>query len=238
MSCGRATEPRPARCASPTSRPGAHRPPFRGIVASNGLAYFNADDDINGTRLWRSDGTAAGTIPLVGGAAPASDLVDVDGTLFFGLYDGIGTKLHKTDGTVAGTVMVSTAVGIFGTIVNVNGTAFFPGYNSTFGVELWRSNGTAASTIPVADIYFNGDSDVGNLANVNGTLYFTATDGVHGVELWRSDGTTAGTALVSDINPGSASSFPRHIVNQGGVAVFRADNGVHGTELWKTRQRR
>jgi ELWxxDGT repeat protein len=129
-----------------------------------------------------------------------------------------------------------------------NGTLFFVGWDYWHGSELWKSDGTTAGTVMVADINpGRGGSNPGNLTNVNGTLFFTANDGTHGVELWKSDGTAAGTVMVQDIYPGSSwhvnggysyygpnSSSPSNLTNVNGELFFVADDGVHGRELWKS----
>ena len=88
-------------------------------------------------------------------------------------------------------------------LANVNGALYFQADDGADGVELWKSDGTAAGTVMVTDINPGADGSYpSELANVNGTLYFNADDGADGVELWKSDGTAAGTVMVKDIDPG------------------------------------
>jgi ELWxxDGT repeat protein len=135
--------------------------------------YFTADDRKYGRELWKSDGTAAGTVMVkdirsgdVNYHFMSSNpkfLTNVNGTLYFTADDGTnGRELWKSNGTAAGTVMVKD--------------------------------------IRSGDVnYHFMSSDPANLTNVNGTLYFTADDGTNGTELWKSNGTVAGTTLVKDI---------------------------------------
>ena len=103
------------------------------------------------------------------------------------------------------------------------------------GVELWRTEGSDATTQLVKDIYPGTDtSGMGFFAHVGDTLFFTAEDGVNGNELWMSDGTEAGTVMVADIYPGATGGTPYNLFNAGGRLFFRADDGVNGYELWAT----
>jgi ELWxxDGT repeat protein len=223
----------------------------------NGTVFFGADDGANGTELWKSDGTAAGTTmaPLAGikpgaGTSDPDWLTNVNGTLFFTAFDAsYGNELWKSDGTNAGTTMVPSPPGINplgnsdpNEITNVNGTAFFGANDGTNGFELWKSNGTPAGTSAVVPggIYPGTVSaDPGSLTAVNGTLFFAADDGTNGIELWKSDGTAAGTKMVGDaipgggINPGTGASNPHGLANVNGTLFFTADDGTHGYELWK-----
>ena len=74
--------------------------------------YFRADDGTNGEELWKSDGTASGTVMVKdinsgsSGSYP-SGLTAVGNTLYFTADDGTnGEELWKSDGTASGTVMV------------------------------------------------------------------------------------------------------------------------------------
>src|SRR5262249_61137988 len=101
-------------------------------------------------------------------------------------------------------------------IHTVNAPVFLQAPTTETVTELLKSDGTAAGTTLVKDIWPGSSSafivsggSVLNafLTNVNGTLFFLANDGVSGRELWKSDGTAAGTVLAKDINPGAASGL-------------------------------
>ncbi len=142
----------------------------------------------------------------------------VGSTLFFAANDGIhGMELWKSDGTAEGTVMVKDiwpgassafpwdtgAMTWFSqTFVNVDGTVFFIARDGVHNFEVWKSDGTAAGTKMVKDIYDGWMETPDNLTSVGDTLFFTHSNGEDGVEIWKSDGTAAGTVMVKDINPG------------------------------------
>ncbi len=110
---------------------------------------------------------------------------------------------------------------------------FFAASDALHGVELWRSDGTAAGTYLVADIWpgMPGSSPA-DLVAMYGEVFFSANDGAHGPELWASDGTAGGTYMVSDIAPGPNGSNPEYLTAVNGLLFFAANDGVSGTELW------
>src|SRR5206468_4431074 len=116
-----------------------------------------SDVNDNG-ELWKSDGTTVGTVLVRAIRDPytrgLSQVVNVDGTLFFSAYDGIGYGLWKTDGTPAGTVLVKDInPRDHFNLVNVNGTLFFSAHDSVNGDALWKSYGTEAGTVLIKAIY-------------------------------------------------------------------------------------
>src|SRR5205085_9104000 len=157
-------------------------------VDVTGTLFFTATDPSNGRELWKSDGTAAGTV-LVKDIKPGPGdpneqlLTNVNGTPSFAADDGVGGTglygLWKSDGTAAGTVLLKPfRGGNFYGFTNVNGTLFYAFNDGTDGWELWKSDGTAAGTTMVKDINpGSGSSSPYSLTNWNGTLYFTAYDG-------------------------------------------------------------
>jgi ELWxxDGT repeat protein len=67
----------------------------------------------------------------------------------------------------------------------VKGTLFFAANDGNHGMELWKSDGSAAGTVLVKDVNPGSlDSDPGSLTVAGGHLFFPADDGVHGFELW------------------------------------------------------
>ena len=228
------------------------------LVVSGSFLFFNANDGINGSELWKSDGTTSGT-NMVKDIYPGSstnessptNLCDLNGTIFFSAYNPTtGYELWKSDGTTIGTVLVKdinpgTASSSPIALTNVNGTLYFYADNGVNGNELWKSDGTSLGTVLVKDIKSGSGSSnpvtygPAYLVNGNGILHFYADNGVNGYELWASDGTSAGTILVKDINAGSTGSM---FTGTGGPLLsfidntlyFRASNGINGTELWKS----
>jgi ELWxxDGT repeat protein len=214
--------------------------------------YFTAGDS-HGYELWRTNGTSAGTaffkdINPGPNSAAFIELLNVNGTLYFGASDGSETGKHgyelwKSNGTTAGTVLVkdiNPGTGGSGLtwFTNVNGTLFFAAQDASHGLELWKSNGTSAGTVLVKDINSNivydqsQPSDPTGLVNVNGTLFFAAHSDETNIELYKSNGTSAGTVMVRDIRPGTQGSYPEQLINYNGKLFFQAYEPTHGHELW------
>ncbi len=117
---------------------------------------------------------------------------------------------------------------------NVSGELFFAASDGTHGTELWKTDGTAAGTAMVDDIYPGvNPSGPSDLVNVNGTLFFAAKGPSLRIALWKSDGTAAGTVLVADTDLNS-SSFPANLTNVNGTLFFSANDSNNVTQLWKS----
>lgn len=120
---------------------------------------------------------------------------------------------------------------------DVNGMLYFAAHDNGFGFdqEIWESDGTAAGTAKLKDIWPGSRGSFPSwFTNLGGSVLFSADDGVHGRELWQTDGTPAGTKLFKDINPGFSTSDPSNLININGTLFFTANDGVHGVELWKS----
>jgi ELWxxDGT repeat protein len=221
--------------------------------------------------LWRSDGTQAGTYRLkvinAGQGDAFSGLhASTGGVVYFGANDGVhGEELWRTDGTDVGTYVVKdinpTGSSRPGSnrprprspwpgshedpysVIVLNGILYFSATDGTSGLELWRTDGTAAGTLRVKNINTtpreedpsrDRPSNIQSLTRFEGKLFFSADDGLSGAELWQSDGTEAGTRRVKDVMRGESSSLPASLTVFRRWIFFRAATTRKGVELWRT----
>lgn len=208
----------------------------RGLTDVEGTLFFTASDPTRGRGLWRSDGTAPGTVVLEAvGDGFLEELVAVDGTLFFRTAHPTspGHQLWRSDGTEAGTLMLkdfddSDDGGVGGRVhnlVGMDGTLFFTVtyYAGVFN-GLWKSDGTPAGTELVKSLpeYEPGPM---SLTDVDGTLFFFVEHDIftYDCQLWTSDGTASGTGLVS-----AGCGCGSDLTAVAGIAYFACG------ELWKS----
>lgn len=225
------------------------------LVNVNGTLYFigNWPSLPLSHTLWKSDGTAAGTVMVSTNTSrfpygiQPSHLAAFNNEIYFAARNDSegGEGLWKSDGTDAGTVMVkdmnpSSTEGGVQFLANINNTLYFAGNPDGINSELWKSDGTGAGTVLVKDIDAgsNGSQPFGFESHV-GLVYFTANTGIYGREIWRTDGTSPGTMMVADFYEDASSSvglnpYFRQMVSLNGDLYFIGilDNGL-GQELYK-----
>ncbi len=188
----------------------------RNMTDVNGTLFFTATSTTNGSNLWKSDGTEAGTVLVSSLPYSFSNMTSVNDRLFFTAYDGLhGAELWTSDGTEAGTTLVKDIYsgstryyGYYGgyydfpnssspqNLTNVDGTLLFTAYTAD-GTALWKSDGTEAGTVLV----MNDITGYGGFIEANDELFFAANDGIHGMELWTvaADFTPLPTIAISDV---------------------------------------
>lgn len=219
------------------------------LVNANGELFFNADNgqgppSILSSQIWKSDGTTAGT-ELVAMPFPVSpsnlldgpiNLTNVGNNVFFSPLNA--PQLWVTNGTPAGTRMLkdfSDSNSFGNTLFNftaVGDELFFTAYDPTSPIgaqQLWKSDGTPAGTVLVAD---NLIVSYGASVAVADTLYFAAINLItYNWQLWRSDGTAAGTHVVDAIHPGTG---VRKLTNVNGTLYYFDAEASNGFSVWKT----
>lgn len=190
---------------SDLGQPNSSVPRLFNAVFINNRFIFPATD-ANGTELWSSDGTAVNT-KMIKDINPGSD--DSDPTLFPVIdYSRILDGANLFDFYKRGTLL--------------NGYIYFSADDGTNGIQLWKTNGTLAGTVPLPKIG-NGSTGIDSYFYTTTGLFFSADDGSHGKEPWFTNGTTS--AMVGDINPGIGSSDPDFDFVYKNNLYGTADNG-------------
>jgi ELWxxDGT repeat protein len=183
-----------------------------GVAKAGSLVYFLESD-----RLWRTDGTVAGTLMLRADLDFPAIGAELQGLLYF----SAGSALWVSDGTVQGTGPVLDFPSFNGGVdylTAVGGALYF-----LVNDDLWRSDGTAAGTVKLKTAESFNLHQPGFTAL--GTSVYVSFDG----GLWKTDGTPGGTQKVSE----RAVSVTRLTPFQGGLAFFSWDQG-NGFSLWRT----
>jgi ELWxxDGT repeat protein len=219
----------------------ASSPVPAGLVNVNGTLYFTADDGVNGTRVWTSDGSEAGTVIVDGLPAGPAILTNANGTLYLTAGASTDRQLWKSDGTPEGSLPLTSVAGTGSAsphnLADVDGTLYFGATEPSFGIEPWKSDGTAAGTQLLKDIYVDPptirDSLPFGFTKANAAVVFRAFTPQPGAEPWATDGSAAGTVRIADIWTVSASSHPSSFTKVGNTVFFTATD-VNGIDLWKT----
>ena len=216
------------------------------ITDVGGTAFFAATTTELGRELWKSDGTAAGTVlvkDVVAGPTGSDPrgFVAAGDTLYFSATAASvpsRRELWKSDGTDAGTVRVSSRVEVvhFGAgpqPLVVGGIVYFQGSGDDgSGAELWRSDGTDAGTSRVKDLNPGpAGSAPDKFFEFNGQLFFEAAAGAANLrQLWRTNGTDAGTFKIAD---SGTVADPTRLGNSlyfiGGQRLYRSNGTAVGT---------
>ncbi len=212
------------------------------FIVEGGAAVFSAMSNDGYCRVWRSDGTTAGTLQLLdwaqGPMAVATGtigrMVNVNGQLVFAATDSyVGSTTWRSDGTTDGTVpsevqlpSASWAVSggrIFG--LTYLGTDPAPSIVVT-DVAGGGTRGLATCQLGMGPYWPNG------FQPYRGGVLFQNYDPVHGAELWASDGTSDGTRMVEDIVPGQGGSGPADFGRTRDAVLFSAATSGQFRDLW------
>ena len=207
--------------------------------------FFCGSEGVNGYELWKTNGTAAGTV-LVKDIQPGANSSNAgwfgtfQGKLLMRADDGVrGQEPWISDGTAGGTYLLkdinvgsggSSPLGFF----NANDRVFFIATEPTTGGEPWVSDGTTNGTQLVKDINPGPSASwtVYGLAGKGRRCALVATEGISGNEHWISDGTAAGTVMLADLRPGPLGGASTGWFFAGDKWYVVANDGTTGAELW------
>ncbi len=183
------------------------------LVVFEDFLFFVANDGVKGKEVWRSDGTAAGTVRVT----------DIN--------PGSGDADPKYL-----TVLSTSSTGdklVFSARVGIDDRELWKiekqGSPATFNVSIVKdiSPGFQSSN---PDILY----DYGRFTQLKGELYFSAKDGTHGRELWKTDGTSAGTVMIKDIMPGGGDGLDGDGANIFKEKLFFLAEDGGKQKLWRT----
>lgn len=184
---------------------------IRSIIHNNTL-YFGADDGANGSEIWKSDGTEAGTV-LIKDLVPGT-YTDVYGQIYpsgsdpysFYIFQNnlvftgwaLGTEniaLYKTDGTTVGTSIIKNHVR--------------HGVSYNYGVPV-------SYTVLNNNLYFSGKEQANSLIHPTYNEPFTGNFN----ELWVSDGSAEGTKQLKNLVKGWQVFNPMNLYAWNGSLYF------------------
>ena len=210
--------------------------------------YFYGYTGSNGRKIWKTDGTAAGTSMIADKSANALTRLNDE------VYFASDFKLWKISGTT-GSVELIDVPNIF-IVATMRMAAFknklyFMGFDETNGVELWSSDGTPSGT----KIFTNTSPLTNNVYSLT-TFNLTSTDDyllfstLHNASvntrhtLYRTDGTLGGTVQLSpvdavDAGTSSGSMFSKtnenfYCFNMNQKTIFRTNYQENGYSIVST----
>ncbi|WP_428306785.1 ELWxxDGT repeat protein [Lacipirellula sp.] len=231
------------------------------LVNAGGTLYFSATSPTSPGRydLWKSDGTAAGTVMVKSGPASVPGFAPqhffaFNGEAYFVANDGTsGLELWKSNGTTAGTTLVkdlfvgsSNGMATDGSkaadpqFTVHNGQLYFTAVSSN-SRALWRTDGTAAGTTGVSVLpLVSFQLENLQLQSAQGKLYLVGGTGDE--DLYVSDGLTTtwqklaqlDSARTSSSNPQYAATPKKSFLEIGSRVLFSGATGQTGAELWST----
>jgi ELWxxDGT repeat protein len=213
------------------------------FVNFKGSLYFSAYDTTYGYRIWTSNGTVNGTIPVLD-FLPGN--VEVKGNLLFAgdtklfiasAETALTTTIRVSDGTQAGTTVVEANKpgGFFNRYdpFVVNGDSFYFSTQTTnSGPQFRRTDGTPTGTTllqlnPAGNARLMNDIEFTS----DGRIIFNAAVGSADYNLYISNPLLTNPSKLVDYRLVTADSNPSGLTRVGDVAFFFAENGS-GLGLW------
>ncbi len=204
------------------------------LIVYNGKLFFRASDATNGTELWQSDGTAAGTalvkdITSGTGSSNPFSLVTFKNELYF----LANQQLWKSNGTAQGTQPLKSTLFSDYRMTKGDSSLYLNAYESSLAsgsqqksYELYRSDGTVSGTVRLTDIDAGIRSSSPQLVSAhNGRVYFSAYRADVGRELWSMRPECPQEYIFS--NPGETTAL-------GAIHHFKVEHRIEAANLLNT----
>jgi isoquinoline 1-oxidoreductase alpha subunit len=209
----------------------------------NRFLVFSAPNTQGLLRLWRSDGTRAGTIPLTtDDPAPvfanrldgAEIVLDNKGLYLPDCHSQTGCDLWRSDATPTGTRVAKHFDGFRRLYhLTLSGDFLYFILQDLTANHLWAYNTRTGADIRLADWTQPGLFSALYASQGNRVYFFAPQQ--DGPQLWTSDGTTKGTRPLTHFKSQFSVDPSTVWVKAAGSRVyFAADDGSHGTELWRS----
>jgi ELWxxDGT repeat protein len=213
-------------------------PSLRHLTVLNNLLIFD-----NYIKLWKSDGTTAGTSAIANIATSSTKYVVLNNKVYFGgdasNSNPLIDQLWQTDGTISGTKLTKTinptGAAKITNMFTAGGKIYFSASDGVQQGQLWISDGTTAGTTLLKIINPTGMAYPSEFVLFKDKVYFNADDGVNGYQIWVTDGTPTGTMKITNINSSGGIGF-----NPTGFTLFDSKLFFMGydvgnfVQLWST----
>jgi ELWxxDGT repeat protein len=197
-----------------------------GFFAGTDRLYFTATSD-KGRAVFRTDGTAAGTVPVVTSGAILPQPFAVSGNTLFVKKDA---ELWKTDGTPDSFTKVSAfpGKGLLPSGVSVNGRLYF-----FVSDDLWASDGTPGGTAALTAASTTPERPSTPVFNLAGRAYFLGQQGAQAGVLYATDGTASGTRSVARMDDRTSGLWAPPSALGGSLLAFTDNQRDNESLLWR-----
>lgn len=215
------------------------------FVASNGSAYFSANEPTYGTELWTTGSGLGCSLVSDIYPGPTGSFASVTGEAAHGLvltamHPTWGFELWVTSGsgaTLLADINPGTANGVSGSFTSSRGAGFvfFAGFQPATGIEPWCTDGTTSGTFLVQDLVPGAaSSQPAHFAHLNGACLFAAQTTATGRELFRATAAPNSVSLLNELLPGTGHSNPEDLTVAGSLVFFRATLSGNSAEYFRT----
>ncbi len=195
-------------------------------LSSDGVLFFSATNGVDGYELWKTDGTASGTMQVkdinVSGNSSPSEFIGYNNEIYFLANDGVsGRHLWKTDGTSSGTNLVFSAEDnpIYNDFSIYNGELYFT-VKIDYVKNLYKTLGTPIST----SIVLHGNVKEYVVADNQMFLNYIDTSYIGGI--YKLNSTNDDAIFLDNLK------YINYLTPLGNNCVFQASDSTYYGEIW------